>query len=221
MNKIWWKKVHNVLGLASALFLVLLLGTGILLNHPFLLERNEARVMAVDPGNSLKFYMARKDGLYRSLDAGANWEEVPILYPPQEVVAISFSPRGSDEIYLLERWGRILVSKDGGQVWNGIPLPFDPQSLGIECKTISVNSSGMILVLTSHGWISSGDGGRTWETKYLKKDARPLHRLILTIHNGYFFGPSFVWIYDFSAVALFVLIVSGLVLWKIGRSSGA
>ena len=143
-----------------------------------------------------------------------------MLYPPQETVDIAFSPRDPEKIYALERWGRILASSDGGKVWSGISLPFDAQVEGIELKKISAGAGGKLLVLTSHGWLTSEDGGKIWNESRFGKRARPLYRLILSIHNGYFFGPSFVWAYDLAALALFILIVSGLILWNIGRKTG-
>ena len=216
MNKIWWKQIHNVLGLASGLFLTLLLVTGILLNHPSFLEKNEVRVVRSDPTDSKKLYQGRKDGLFVSLNGGETWEEVPMLYPPEEVVDIQVAGAGK-EIYVLEKWGRILGSMDGGKVWKSVPLSFDPPSEGIELKSISLSGDGTLVLATSHGWLKSSDRGGTWDQAHFNKAARPLHRLILTIHNGYFFGPKFVWVYDLSAVALLILIVSGIILWKAGR----
>ena len=220
MNKIWWKKIHNVLGILSALFLLILLITGILLNHPSSLHKGEVETIAADPSNSERLLSSRKEGLFYSLNGGKNWEEVSMLYPPEEVTDIIFSPENPKNIYVLEKWGRILASKDGGRIWETIQLPFDPQSQGIELKKLSVGEKEKLVILTSHGWISSEDNGKNWDESYLNKNKMPLYRLIMTLHNGYFFGPRFLWVYDFAAASLLILIVSGLVLWNIGRKIG-
>ncbi len=220
MNKIWWKNIHNVFGLGSSLFLLLLLVTGILLNHPNSLKKNVIETIAAHPANENKIFLSKKDGVYVSQDRGVSWEEIPMLFPPQEVTDIAFSPTHPEEIYLLERWGKIYNSKDGGKIWSSLSLPFDPQTEGIELKNISIGPNGILMVLTSHGWIQSKDNGKNWDESHLQKGTPPLYRLILTLHNGYFFSPAFVWVYDFAALALFILIVSGLYLWKIGRKSG-
>jgi hypothetical protein len=217
MNKTVWKKIHNIFGLSSALFLFLLLSTGILLNHPSWLDKDEATALAADPKVPSRIYEGKKDGLFVSGDTGRTWNDVPMLYPPQNVADIRFSNDGK-EIYVVEKWGRVILSKDGGKIWENIALPFDPQVEGVELKSATPGAGGSLCLFTSHGWLLSKDGGKSWDASRFDKRARPLHRLILTVHNGYFFGPKFVWLYDFSALALLVLIVSGIVLWKIGRS---
>ncbi len=216
MNKIIWKKIHNYFGLASALFLVLLLATGILLNHAPWFEGNETTVIAADPQVQGRIFQGRKDGLFASLDGGKSWDEVPMLYPPQNVSDIKFY---GNEIFLTEKWGKVIASSDGGKIWRSIEVPFDPKTGGIELKNISQGEDHSLILFTSHGWLSTRDDGQTWDETHFNKLARPFRRLVLAIHNGYFFGPRFVWLYDFSAVALLILILSGLVLWNAGRSA--
>ena len=90
----------------------------------------------------------------------------------------------------------------------------------MELRSVSVGANGEVAVNTSHGWTMSKDTGKTWDDSRLQMEHPSIHRLVLSIHNGYFFGPRFVWLYDFAAAALLVLIVTGFVLWKQGRSVG-
>lgn len=220
MNKIWWKKIHNWLGIASAIFLLVLLVTGILLNHPrWLINEEQNEVVVAHPAEPEKLFAGRRDGLFESMDGGKSWEEVPMLYPPQEVTDILFSPKNPKEIYLLEKWGKIFFSADGGKIWETFSPPFDPQKDGIELKKLSLGEKGNLLLFTSHGWLSTKDRGKNWDQTNFDKTKMPFYRLILTLHNGYFFGPAFVWLYDFSAIALFILIITGFILWKIGRTT--
>ncbi len=62
MNKIWWKKIHNVLGLSSALFLTVLLMTGILLNHPSVFNEKKEEVIELDPTEVGDFKVENYDG---------------------------------------------------------------------------------------------------------------------------------------------------------------
>lgn len=217
MNVLFWKKVHNWAGLGASLFLLMLLVTGILLNHMDLLERKTTDVLACDPADPAVLFSGGKDGLYRSDDEGLTWHEVQMLYPPQEIVDLVFSPINPRQIFVLERWGKIYRSDDAGRIWTTIRPPFDPKLFGIELKKVSPGPGGRIALLTSHGWLLSTDGGSSWDTEHFNPDAKPLRRTVLLIHNGYFFGPKFVWVYDASALALLALIVTGFVLWKTGR----
>jgi len=216
--KTLWKKAHNIFGLSSSIFLLLLLGTGILLNHPSWLKEDEVLAMAADPKIPSRLYAGKKDGLFVSDDSGSTWSEVPMLYPPQNVADIRFSKDG-EEVYIVEKWGRVIHSEDGGKIWKNINLPFDSQVEGIELKHLTLSADRALCLFTSHGWLFSKDGGAAWDESHFDSHSLPLHRLILTLHNGYFFGPKFVWIYDFSALALLILIVSGFVLWKMGRTN--
>lgn len=217
--KLWWKRIHNWFGLSSAIFLVVLLVTGILLNHPDVMKDDSLEAVAVDPNQKDRMLVGKKDGLYVSEDSGKTWQEVPMLFPPQEVVDVQFSPIHAQQVYVLERWGRIYASLDGGKVWKNIRIPLDPQVEGIELKKISIGAQNQMVLLTSHGYLTSADGGETWDESFLDKKQQPVRRLIKTLHNGYFFGPRFVWLYDFSAIALLILIITGIYLWYIGRKA--
>ena len=140
-----------------------------------------------------------------------------MLFPPRETSDLTFTPGNPKGVYLLERWGRLLHSADGGKVWESLPLPFDPQGQGIELKRIGAGGNGRLALLTSHGWLLSEDGGKTWDSGRFDPRSRPLRRIVHSVHTGYFFGPGFVWLYDFAAAGLGILIVSGVVLWRIGK----
>lgn len=217
MNKIWSKRIHNLFGISSAVFLTVLLVTGVLLNHPSSLQKESLETAVRDPFHPGKIYLGRKDGLYFSLDGGKTLEEVPMLYPALEVTDIAFSSLGEKTVLAVEKWGRVLLSRDGGATWDRVPLPFDAQTQGIELKKISLGPDGAILLLTSHGWLETRDRGREWNQENFHPQKMPLYRLVKMIHNGYFFGPMFVWVYDFAAAALLILIATGIYLWYIGR----
>ena len=220
MNVIWWKKIHNILGIASAFFLTILLVTGICLNHPARFERKDMEAIALDPSDTSRIFSGGKDGLSVSKDGGAQWEEVPMLFPPQDVVDLVFASKDPRRIYALEKWGRLYVSHDGGKVWTALALPFDPQLTGVELKRIVPGAGGDLALLTSRGWLRSGDGGKTWDPSHFIPGRRSAMETIKALHNGYFFSPQFVWVYDASAAALLILIVTGFVLWKTGRKIG-
>jgi hypothetical protein len=211
------KKSHTWLGLASALFLGLLLATGVLLNHPqrFIPGADRQRLcMAADPAHPHRLYRGTGLSLDRSDDGGRTWEEVPMLFPAQEVVSVAFHPRNPRVIYALQRWQGPLRSLDGGTVWETVPLDFDPQETGVELVSLALSPSGDVFLETSQGLLRRTAGAGAWTSVDFDLQAKNWLRLVKTIHNGHFVGPWFVKVYDAAAAALLILIVSGVLLWR-------
>lgn len=214
MNILIHRKIHTFLGLFSSAFLLILLVTGILLNHPDQLKGPEIRALAM--GSSGAWYGAAEGSLWRSVDHGKNWEEVPMIFSLQEPVALAFDHSATPALYVLERWGKVYRAEVENWIWETLPFTTDLQAKGIECQSIQASANN-VAVLTSHGIIFSTDGGTTWDISQLAQKP-PLKKLIWSLHTGYFFGPHFVWLYDFAAAALAILIVSGFILWRWRKS---
>jgi photosystem II stability/assembly factor-like uncharacterized protein len=60
-------------------------------------------------------YVAMRDGVYRSDDAGARW--TPAAGSPKNAAAVTVNPGRATEVYAATVEGRIFVSRDGGQTW--------------------------------------------------------------------------------------------------------
>jgi uncharacterized iron-regulated membrane protein len=221
------KNVHNWLGLASALFLLALLVTGIALNHPGALipgSQAERLALAADPSDPRTLYRGTASALERSTDGGATWEEVPMLFPASEVVDIAFHPRDARVVAVLQRWQGPLLSADGGAVWEPVALDFDPQATGIELVSLAISGDGALWLETSAGLlrasrpVSSPGERAAWEPVDFDPARKNWLRIVRTFHNGHFFGPWFVKLYDASAVALLLLILTGVVLCRVKSS---
>ncbi|MGQ0645726.1 MAG: PepSY-associated TM helix domain-containing protein [Elusimicrobiota bacterium] len=215
--RLLFKSVHNVLGLASAVFLLALLATGVMLNHPGALVPGSAGqrfCVAADPADPRRLYRGTASSLDRSDDGGASWEEVPMLFPAQEVVGVAFHPRDAKTIYALQRWHGPLRSIDGGTVWEAVPLDFDPQESGVELLSLAVSAGGELFLETSAGLLRRPSEG-AWAPVDFDPARKNWPRLIRALHSGHFFGPWFVKVYDAAAFALLFLIVTGIVLWRI------
>lgn len=79
------KRLHTWVGLLSALLLIFIFLTGVLLNHPRKWIKgylSEPLSLASDPSENARLYQGRVDGLWESIDAGNSWQEVDMLYPP-------------------------------------------------------------------------------------------------------------------------------------------
>lgn len=211
------KKLHSWLGLASGAFIAVLLVTGVMLNHPlrWITGSDRDRLsLAADPSNKERLYRGTRSALERSEDGGKNWEEVPMLLPAEEVVSIAFDPRDVRRIYVLQRWMGVLESLDGGAVWGTVPLDFDPQAADVELKALSVSAGGDLYLETSAGLLKRSTGGE-WRSVDFDLKRRNWSRVVRGLHTGHFFGPWFVKVYDATSAALLILIISGLVLWRI------
>lgn len=217
---LWLKSLHNWLGFGSALFLLALLATGVALNHPGGLvpgSRSERLAMAADPSDPRVLYRGLSSGLERSEDGGSTWREVPMLFPASEVVDIAFHPRDARTIAVLQRWQGPLLSRDGGSVWEAVDLSFDPQETDVELLSLSLSPTGEIWLDTSAGLLRRPASGG-WEPVDFDPARKNWLRLVRTLHNGHFFGAWFVKLYDAAAVALLLLIVTGIVLWRVKSS---
>jgi photosystem II stability/assembly factor-like uncharacterized protein len=70
---------------------------------------------AVDPENSKTMFVAMRDGLFKSTDAGASWKVVG--NEPKSVAAVTINPKKRDEVYVSTMEGTIYMSADGGMKW--------------------------------------------------------------------------------------------------------
>ena len=72
-------------------------------------------VFAVDPKDPKIMFVAMRDGLFKSTDAGASWKSVG--NDLKNLAAVTINPKKPNEIYLSTIDGTIYVSADGGMKW--------------------------------------------------------------------------------------------------------
>jgi len=70
---------------------------------------------AVSPANPKLMYVAMRDGIFRSEDAGKNWKRSGAL---QNAVAIAINPKKPAELYAVTGDGTVFRSDDGGGRWD-------------------------------------------------------------------------------------------------------
>ena len=70
---------------------------------------------AVDPTNATVMYVAMRDGLFKSTDAGERWKAVGKGL--KNLAAVAVHPKRPSEVYVSTIDGAIFRSTDGGGTW--------------------------------------------------------------------------------------------------------
>ncbi len=70
---------------------------------------------AVSPGDSKVMYVAMRDGLFKSTDAGETWKALGKGL--KNLAAVAVNPRKPNEVYASTTDGVIFRSTDGGTTW--------------------------------------------------------------------------------------------------------
>lgn len=70
---------------------------------------------AVDPENPKVMYVAMRDGLFKSTDAGETWKRVG--NDLKNLAAVTINPKKPNEMYLATMDGKIYASADAGMKW--------------------------------------------------------------------------------------------------------
>ncbi len=215
------RSAHHGLGLLAAGGAVLLIVTGVALQHPSWWGRSAEppTVAAADPAAAGRLLRAAPFLLEESLDGGATWRDLPAMLAPARPVALVFAPASTGAVWLLGGL-ELAVSDDGGRIWSAVDLPPEV-TRDNPALDLAVMPAGEVLVVTrSGGWqrldgawseawsvpAQRGDGIRTW-----------MHRL----HTGRW-GPAWVVrFYDLGAAVGLLAVATGLVLVRRRRRRGA
>jgi len=70
---------------------------------------------AVDPTNPKVMFVAMRDGLFKSTDAGASWK--PVGKGLKNLAAVAVNPKHPEEVYAVTTEGVLYRSRDGGMTW--------------------------------------------------------------------------------------------------------
>ena len=71
---------------------------------------------AVHPSNPSVMYVAMRDGIFRSADAGLTWTRA--TNGPKNAAAVAVNPRRPTDVYAATTDGRVFLSRDGGATWD-------------------------------------------------------------------------------------------------------
>jgi hypothetical protein len=70
---------------------------------------------AVNPGNPKIMYVAMRDGLFKSTDAGETWK--PFGKELKNLAAVTVNPKKTSEVYAATLDGVIFKRENGGATW--------------------------------------------------------------------------------------------------------
>jgi len=70
---------------------------------------------AIDPENSKTIFVAMRDGLFKSTDAGNSWRQIGSEL--KNIASVTVNPKNSNEVYVATADGKIFASADGGLKW--------------------------------------------------------------------------------------------------------
>ncbi|MBK9776468.1 MAG: PepSY domain-containing protein [bacterium] len=208
------RATHHGLGLFLALGALLVVATGLALQHPAWLGRGAMppRVLAADPVDPQRLLRASPALLEESRDGGATWRELPLPAAPDLPLTLVFASPPARGAWLLGVT-ELLASVDGGAVWDRRELPprlgRDDPPLGL-----AVTADGRPLVVTMYGaWLADADGARwtsLWQVAPTRGDR--LRDLARRLHAGHWGLPFMPRLYDLGTLLFVVVLVTGLVL---------
>ena len=71
---------------------------------------------AAHPTNPKVMYVAMRDGIFRSEDAGEKWTRATT--GPRNAAAVAANPKKPKEVYAVTTDGKVFTSRDGGIRWD-------------------------------------------------------------------------------------------------------
>jgi hypothetical protein len=228
---------HRHIGLTSALFVILLTLTGLLLNHTEDLALDSRHVQS---GMLLDWYGVKAPDAMLTYKAGSNsitemgtqiyWNTTPI---PQASAPL-LGTIAAHGLVIIGVEGQLLLYTPDGELIerldNTAGVPAGIQSLGL-------NTAGDLIVKTAHGiyqadssilkWHETSDDSINWtvpETpppvlraalqQTYRGTGLTLEQLLLDIHSGRILGSRGVYLVDAAALLFLVLAISGVWLWS-------
>ena len=149
----------------------------------FGLEGSGAQCVAVDPHDRNRVYVGTlDDGVYRTLDGGAAWDQIGGAIPHKRVLSVAISPvdrvDGRSVVYVGTEPSALFRSEDDGRTWQAFPAlgevpsaptwSFPPRPWTHHVRWIAphpTNPDTLFVGIELGGVLRTRDGGRTWEDR--------------------------------------------------------
>jgi len=131
-------------------------------------EKETVNAMLINPANDNEIIAATTAGLFKTVDAGANWTSLSV----REFIDIEYQPGNTSRIYASTRGGSIYVTSDDGVNWS---QNFTDQANRIELA-VSPDATQRVYAIASNsgnglkGIYRSDDAGVTFSLIYNSKN---------------------------------------------------
>jgi DNA-binding beta-propeller fold protein YncE/photosystem II stability/assembly factor-like uncharacterized protein len=151
--------------------------------------------LAFSPGYAMDrtvYAWLKNQGLYRSTDGGASWEQV-FEEEGWSVQSLALSPRFPTDgmLFVGALFGQLHQSLDGGLTWQDLSAGLPAGTIWVRALALSPDfeSDGTLFAGLDEGVIKSTDGGHTWRPVNaglpLKDEGQPPSVLSLAISPDY------------------------------------
>jgi hypothetical protein len=233
---------HRYIGISTAIFVIVLTFTGLVLNHTDELKLDAAYVQS---GIMLDWYGITAPGELVSYQANSAyitavndkifWDSKPLLHVSAPLAGVQAF---GDLVVIVAAGSLVLFTAEGELVEkleNVAGVPTGIQAIGL-------SSQGLLAVKTARGnyqadenlleWVRADGPEINWSStqatepallRSLQKAYRgtglPMERIMLDLHSGRILGRAGVYIMDAAAIGFLLLAASGVWLWLRRRTS--
>lgn len=229
---------HRYIGLAVALFVILLSVTGIVLNHTGALKLDHRFVQSTllldwygieAPATAIRYRVGEKSIALLDTQLSIDTKQLD-----GEITSLTGSLMQNDMLIVGEQDGLLLLTPEGQLIERlgrneGVPQNIERLGITSEGQLVVVTATGLYSVDANYmKWIDwSGDREAiAWSLPSQLEDAElaalqtrfrgqilPWERVILDLHSGRFFGEWGPWLMDAAALLMLFLAGSGVFIW--------
>ena len=233
---------HRYIGISTAIFVIILAFTGLVLNHTDELELDAAYVQS---DFMLDWYGINAPGELVSYPAGSAyitavnnkifWGSKPLLHLSAPLAGVQAY---GDLVVIVAGGSPVLFTAEGELVEkleNVAGVPTGIQAIGLSSQGSLAVKTARGLYLTDENlleWVRADGPEINWSSTHatepallrsLQKAYRgsglPMERIMLDLHSGRILGSAGVYIMDAAAIGFLVLAASGVWLWVRRRAS--
>ena len=224
---------HRLLGIVSALFVILLATTGILLNHTDALALHKRHIESPSLLSWYGFHLPDKSTSFQcdkivvsQLNEQLYFNDKAIFVNPEKIIGSVYF---GSMIVIADQYTLHLYTPKGELIEN-IEIPKQPTYIGLSHNNqnlIVATRNGNFQTDTSLLQWQKTDRSAEWANtikipQTLEQQLNRAYlglgvsaeRLLLDLHSGRFFGQYGVWFMDIVALAFCFLAMSGIFLWS-------